>query len=38
LEQEYQGKKGPEIRRTRFAVRGNGAGGYEYYVVDQELL
>lgn len=38
LEQDFQGKKGYEIRRTIFGVESDGAGGYRHYVVDQELL
>ncbi|MDA7979898.1 MAG: hypothetical protein MPJ50_14110 [Pirellulales bacterium] len=37
-EQGFQGKKGTEIRRTWFRVQSDGNGGYEYVVVDQDLL
>lgn len=37
LERGFRGQEAEDIRRTRFAVRAQAAGGFEYYVVDQEL-
>ena len=38
LEYKFNNVEGKDIRRTRFGVRGDGKGGYEHYVIDQELL
>jgi hypothetical protein len=37
LEERFAGRKGAEIRRTRFGVRA-ASGGYAFYVIDQTYL
>lgn len=37
LELDFEQRSATDILRTRFAIRSDGRGGFEYYVVDQDL-